>query len=79
MYYKNVSCITKTFYDVTFNPGDEKEVPGYINDKYMIVIDALKKPAEQQKSEKPKSETKAPDKKPSSESQKKEAVENKQS
>lgn len=33
MFYKNISSATKTFYGVTFNPGEIKEVPGYINDK----------------------------------------------
>ncbi len=29
--YKNIGCSTKTFYGVTFKPGDIKGVPGYIN------------------------------------------------
>ena len=33
MFYKNISIATKTFYGVTFKPGDIKDVPGYINDK----------------------------------------------
>ena len=32
MFYKNISKATKTFYGVTFKPGDIKQVPGYIND-----------------------------------------------
>lgn len=31
MIYKNLSHTTKTFYGVEFNPGDVKEVDGYIN------------------------------------------------
>lgn len=31
MYYKNNSVVAKTFYGVTFQPGEVKEVPGYIN------------------------------------------------
>ena len=74
MYYKNVSCIAKTFYDVEFKPNETKEVPGFINDKYMIVVDALEKPAKQQTSstakDNKKNETKekpAAEKKPSKE------------
>lgn len=37
MFYKNVSYSDKTFYGVTFKPGEVAEVPGYINDKQMIV------------------------------------------
>ena len=40
MFYKNTSYSVKTFYGVTFRPNETKEVPGYINDKYMIVADA---------------------------------------
>lgn len=29
--YKNISFSAKTFYGVKFEPGDIKEVPGYIN------------------------------------------------
>ena len=37
MVYKNISNSKKVFYGVTFKPGDIKEVPGYVNDKQMIV------------------------------------------
>lgn len=33
MFYQNNSKATKTFYGVTFKPGERKAVPGYINDK----------------------------------------------
>lgn len=38
MYYKNVSYSEKTFYGVTFKPGEIKQVPGYINDLHMIKV-----------------------------------------
>lgn len=38
MIYKNLSHATKTFYGVTFKPGEEKEVEGYINDTKFIRI-----------------------------------------
>lgn len=37
--YKNVSLATKTFYGVTFEPGQIKDVPGYINDPKFILMD----------------------------------------
>lgn len=36
MIYKNLSHATKTFYGVTFQPNDEHEVPGYINNPKFI-------------------------------------------
>ena len=36
--YKNISNSPKTFYGVTFNPNDIKEVPGYINHINMIRV-----------------------------------------
>jgi len=38
MFYKNISYSEKTFYGVKFKPGEVAEVPGYINDKQMIVV-----------------------------------------
>ena len=38
MYYKNLASFEKTFYGVTFKPGEIKEVPGFINDKQLIVV-----------------------------------------
>lgn len=56
--YQNASVATKTFYGVTFHPGDIKEVPGYINDDKFIRVPAKKgesktqyKPAEQKNKE----------------------------
>lgn len=31
MIYKNLSRTTKTFYGITFKPGESHDVPGYIN------------------------------------------------
>lgn len=36
--YKNISNSPKTFYGVTFNPNEIKEVPGYINHRKMIRV-----------------------------------------
>lgn len=42
--YKNISFSAKTFYGVKFEPGEIKEVPGYINDPRMIrIFDTSKK------------------------------------
>ena len=44
--YKNISFSAKTFYGVKFEPGEIKEVPGYINDSQMIRVfdSSAKKP-----------------------------------
>ena len=39
MFYKNVSYTEKTFYGVTFKPGEIKNVPKYINNKWLIRLD----------------------------------------
>lgn len=36
LWYKNISTREKTFYNVTFKPGEVKSVPGHINSLYMI-------------------------------------------
>ena len=36
--YKNISTQVLTFYGVTFNPNDIKEVPGFINHVKMVRI-----------------------------------------
>lgn len=36
--YKNISFSAKTFYGVKFEPGEIKEVPGYINCQYMVRV-----------------------------------------
>jgi len=42
MFYRNHSTVAKTFYGVTFQPGEIKEVPGYINNKSFDIVDAPK-------------------------------------
>ena len=43
--YKNISFSAKTFYGVKFEPGDIKEVPGYINCNGMVrVFEKTSKP-----------------------------------
>lgn len=57
MFYKNISCSVKTFHGVTFKPNETKEVSEYINNKYMILVDAPVKEAvnvQQKPSDKPK-------------------------
>lgn len=41
MIYKNISNVSQSFYGVKFNPGDIKEVPGYINSPDFIVKSTL--------------------------------------
>ena len=56
--YKNTSLSVKTFYGVTFNPGDIHEVPGYINDPRMIrVSDKPKEPPKVESIKSPKATT----------------------
>ena len=53
MRYVNNGYTTKTFYGVEFKPGDEKEVPGYINSDGMFrtdIFDSSK--ADEQKADK---------------------------
>lgn len=57
MIYKNNSNITKTFYGVTFAPGDIKEVRGFINHPKFSVEKEL--PKEPPKVSEPKPETPA--------------------
>ena len=32
--YRNLSVVSKSYYGVTFRPGEVKEVPGYIHSRY---------------------------------------------
>ena len=41
--YKNNSLSIKTFYGVTFHPGDIKSVPGYINSAKFIRVKSVPK------------------------------------
>lgn len=45
MYYRNISFGTKTFYGVTFQPGDIKEVKAFINDPKMLLMPKDYQPA----------------------------------
>lgn len=42
--YKNTSIFAKTFYGVTFNPGEIKEVPGPIHHAKFIRLCEMPKP-----------------------------------
>ena len=44
IYYRNTSSATKTFYGVTFNPGEVKAVSGYINNDKFVKVDASELP-----------------------------------
>lgn len=44
MFYTNGSAITKTFHGVTFQPGETKEVFGYINDPYFYISSKRQEP-----------------------------------
>lgn len=39
--YKNVGYTEKTFYGVTFKPGDIKEVPGHINHYKFVQVNSV--------------------------------------
>lgn len=39
MKYKNISYTEATYYGVTFNPGEIKDVPGYINNPHFIRVE----------------------------------------
>ena len=49
MIYKNLSFTTKTFYGVTFKPGEEHEVPGYINHPKFLRLTAFSAKHDDQK------------------------------
>ena len=42
--YKNISFSAKTFYGVKFEPGDTKEVPGFIDSPSMVRVFSKSKP-----------------------------------
>ena len=69
MFYKNTSYTVKTFYGVTFKPGETKDVNGVINNKWMILVDDPKETKPQQKPspDKPKKEAPKAEQKPSEE------------
>lgn len=41
--YKNTSVTAKTFYGTHFKPGEEHDVPGFINDPKMIRVPSKSK------------------------------------
>lgn len=51
--YKNLSLATKTFYGVTFKPGEEKDVPGFINDLKFVRVSKKLKPTGIESAKKP--------------------------
>lgn len=56
MLYKNISLTRKTFHGVTFEPGETKEVPGYINNRGFIrVAEMPKEPPKKQTAQKQES------------------------
>lgn len=68
MTYRNTGILTKTFYGVTFNPGESKNVPGYINDPSFVISsvehieqnnkeDKIEKPSKQNKESRQKADT----------------------
>lgn len=60
MIYKNLSRTTKTFYGVTFKPGEEHEVPSYINHpKFLRLTTFSSEPAEEQTTSKSTTEKKS--------------------
>ena len=58
MLYKNISDFVKTFYGVTFRPGETKSVCGNINDPSMVMVQSVDVP-DRNVSEIPNAETKA--------------------
>lgn len=55
--YRNLSVVSKSYYGVTFRPGEVKEVPGYIHSRYFEVVTDTKeesKTSESTKSSKKK-------------------------
>lgn len=68
MTYRNTGILAKTFYGVTFNPRESKNVPGYINDPSFVISsvehieqnnkeDKVDKPGKQNKESKQKVDT----------------------
>lgn len=56
MFYKNVSYTAKTFYGVTFGPGEIKQVDGIINNKWMVIADGPATKVTQVTQQKPSSD-----------------------
>nr|DAF92943.1 MAG TPA: hypothetical protein [Siphoviridae sp. ctX5W26] len=60
--YRNLSVVSKSYYGVTFRPGEVKEVPGYIHSRYFEVVTDTKEESKTSES------TKSPKKKQISQS-----------
>ena len=43
MKYKNCGFITKTFYNISINPGEVKDFPGFVNSTNIIRVFEMKK------------------------------------
>lgn len=56
MFYKNCSYTAKTFYGVTFEPGETKEVDGIINNRWMVPANDSATKATKSTQQKPSSE-----------------------
>ena len=40
--YRNLSVVSKSYYGVTFRPGEVKQVPGYIHSRYFERVTSTK-------------------------------------
>jgi len=60
MTYRNTGILAKTFYGVTFNPGESKNVPGYINDPSFVIssVEHIEQNNKEDKTEKPSKQNK---------------------
>ena len=60
MTYRNTGILAKTFYGVTFNPGESKNVPGYINDPSFVIssVEYIEQNNKEDKPEKPSKQNK---------------------
>lgn len=66
MFYKNTSYSAKTFYGVTFGPGETKEVDGMINNRWLVHVEGpdtttVTKVQKEPSSGKPKKESGKPE------------------
>ena len=60
MTYRNTGILAKTFYGVTFNPGESKNVPGYINDPSFVIssVEHIEQNNKEDKTDKPNKQNK---------------------
>ncbi len=76
MIYKNLSRATKTFYGVTFKPGEVHEVPGYINCAKFVRCSSSKLPAKSAEASVSATETVAPKRTTRTKNSKEEVIDN---